>query len=287
MWYNAPFNAEIIKYIQSFANPTLDKLFVFITIMGEETFFMIVELVIFWCVDKEFGYRMGFTFISNSVVNGVVKNIFKVPRPIGEPGIRSLRTETAGGYSFPSGHTQGAASLWTSITIKVKKAWMYVLGMAIVVLIAISRLYLGVHRPVDVIFGFAIGAAWVFVINYMFDICERTGRKSVFLIVIVPMAVLLFVFHDADYFKAAGVTLAFYAGYIIEPKYIKYDVKAKFIYQILKLIFGIAVLACIRAVLKAALPKDVISDFIRYFLMGIWVIIGAPYVFTKFKKYME
>ena len=283
MWYNAPFNAEIIKFIQSFANPYLDKLFVMVTMMGEETFFMIVALVIFWCVNKEFGYRMGFAYLSNGVINGVVKNIFKVPRPIGEPGIRSLRTETAGGYSFPSGHTQGTTSMWTSIMVKVKKKWMYVLGIVLIVLVGISRLYLGVHRPVDVIFGFAIGITWVFVSNYMFDISERTGKKSIFLVIIIPLIVLLFIIHDADYYKASAVVLAFYAGYIIEPKYIKYDVKAKFLFQILKLVFGAAVLMGIRILLKAVLPQSIISDFFRYFAMGLWVTVGAPYVFTKFK----
>lgn len=281
MWYNAPFNAEIIKYIQSFANPFLDKFFVLATITGEVPFFMITTVIIFWCIDKGFGYRLGFAYLSNSVINNGIKQTFKVPRPIGEPGIRSLRLETAGGYSFPSGHSQSAASFWTSVMVKLKKVWLYGVGIVLILLVGISRLYLGVHRPVDVIVGFVLGTLWVFVSNYIFDVSERTGKKTVFLIFIIPMILLLFVMPYSDYYKAAGATLAFYLGYLIEPKYIKYEVEAGIYIQVLKVIIGLAVLIGIRILIKPLLPPYFIIDFFRYLLMGIWATIGAPYVFMK------
>lgn len=286
MWYNAPFNAEIIKYIQSFANPFLDKFFILATIMGEEYFFMVATAIIFWCIDKEFGYRMGFAYLSNSVINNGIKQALKVPRPIGEPGIRSLRLETAGGYSFPSGHSQSAASFWTFVMVKLKKVWLYGTGIALTLLVGISRLYLGVHRPVDVIVGFVLGTLWVFVSNYMFDVSERAGKKTVFLIFIIPMILLLFVMPYSDYYKAAGTTFGFYLGYMIEPKYIKYEVEAGIHIQVLKVIIGLAVLIGIRILIKLLLPTCLISDFFRYLLMGIWATIGAPYVFIRiFGKY--
>jgi Membrane-associated phospholipid phosphatase len=281
MWYNAPFNAAIIKFIQSFASPFLDKFFSLATMMGEESFFMVAAVLIFWCINKEFGYRLGFAYLSNGVINSGVKEVFKVPRPIGEPGIRSLRLETAGGYSFPSGHSQCSASFWTSVMVKVKKTWVYIVGTILILLVMVSRLYLGVHRPVDVLIGAAIGAVWVFVSNLMFDISEKTGNKAVFLIFIIPMLILLFILPNADFYKAAGVALAFYVGYIIEPKYIKYDVRASLPVQALKFIIGFAVMMGIRLLLKPILPAAILSDLFRYFLMGIWATIGAPYVFKK------
>jgi membrane-associated phospholipid phosphatase len=106
MWYNLPVNAEVIKFVQSFSNPFLDRLFQYITMMGEEYFFVIALTLIYWCIDKRFGYKIGFAILGSTALNSGIKEIFKVPRPIGEDGIRSLRTETAGGYSFPSGHTR-------------------------------------------------------------------------------------------------------------------------------------------------------------------------------------
>lgn len=281
MWYNAPFNAEIIKFIQTFANPLLDEFFVLATMMGEESFFMFAAVFVFWCLDKDFGYRLGFAYLSNGVINSGIKETLQIPRPIGEAGIRSMRVETAGGYSFPSGHSQCASSFWTSVMIRVKKGWMYALGIVLILLVGVSRLYLGVHRPIDVFVGIAIGTAWVFISNFMFNFAEKTGKKLIFLIFIIPMLALLFVLPNAELYKSSGTVLAFYLGYLIEPKYIKFEVKAGLIAQALKLIIGISVMMGIRILVKPLLPEAILSDFFRYFLMGIWVTIGAPFIFVK------
>lgn len=281
MWYNSPFNTEIIKFIQSFSSPLLDKFFIYVTMMGEEGFFMIAAVLIYWCIDKNFGYRMGFAYLTNALINGGIKEALKVPRPIGEPGIRSLRTETAGGYSFPSGHSQSAASFWASVMFHVKQKWIYIACSIPVILVGISRLYLGVHRPVDVAAGISIGVLWVLICNYMFHTAEKTGKKTIFLAIIIPMVVIMFIIKNSDYYKVAGTALAFYIGYIIEPEYINFEVNAPYGIQVIKLLIGITIMLGIRVILKSLLPQILISDFVRYFLMGVWVTIGAPYIFKK------
>lgn len=287
MWYNTPINAEIIKFIQSFSSPLFDKFFILATMMAEESFFMIAAVFIFWCVDKNLGYRLGFSYLSNGVINSGIKESLKVPRPIGEPGILSKYLETAGGYSFPSGHSQLAASFWTSIMARAKKGWVYVLGAFFILLVGISRLYLGVHRPIDVLAGIAVGVIWVIISNYMFDIAERTGRKYIFLIFIIPMLVLLYVLPNIELYKSSGTVLAFYLGYLIEPKYIRFEVRASMIAQILKLIIGIGIMLGIRIYVKLLLPETLLSDFFRYFLMGIWVTIIAPFIFKLLFTYKK
>ena len=103
------------------------------------------------------------------MVNGAIKDIFKAKRPIGEPGIRSLKVETATGYSFPSGHTQGTASFWRAIAIYLKKNYMYGISALIIILVAISRLYLGVHYPKDVLFGAIFGILTSFITYKLFN----------------------------------------------------------------------------------------------------------------------
>lgn len=297
LWYYSPFHAEIIRFIQSISNPILDNFFILVTMMGEETFFMVLAAVVFWCIDKDFGYRMGFAYLSNTVINSGIKDIFKLNRPIGQPGIRSLRLETAGGYSFPSGHSQCAASMWTSLMLRIRKRWMYIAGTILIILVAVSRLYLGVHWPLDVLTGAALGVLWVFVSNSMFNYAERTGKKTIFLLFIIPMLILLVVFRYGDYYKAAGTALAFYLGYIIEPKYIKYRVNASIPIQIIKVVIGLGVAIAIRTFVKTLLlnltgiPADLadseynltvmICDFFRYLLLGIWVTVLAPLIFKK------
>lgn len=271
---------EVIKFIQSFHNPFFDQLFQLITMLGEDYFFMAAVALIFWCINKRFGYRLGFAYLSNGLLNTTIKQIFKIPRPFERDNtLRALRLETAGGYSFPSGHMQCTASFWTSMMLEIKSKWMYLTGILLIILVGISRMYLGVHTPQDVIAGAAIGALWVFISNKMFDYAERTGKKIIFLVVIIPAIIGMLAFKNNDYYKIAGTVISFYIGYLIETKYIDFQVKTVLWKQIIKYFLGIAVLLGIKVLLKPLLPEVMISDFIRYFLMGAWVTIVAPVIF--------
>ena len=204
---------EIIKFIQSFSSPFLDGLFQLITMLGEAPFFLLSFAVLLWCVDQEFGYKLGLAFLTSTVLNAGIKEVFRVPRPIGLPGIRSLRLETAGGYSFPSGHTQGATTFWLSVMIKSGKKWVWVLGSVLILSVAVSRLYLGVHFPADVIGGIAFGAVWVLISNGIFDYTVRTGKKRAFLFIIILMYVGVYFAADVFYYKITGAATGLIIGY--------------------------------------------------------------------------
>ena len=109
------FQAQIIRAIQSVASPALDVIFQCITVMGEELFLLPVAVLLFWCVNKELGYWICWCAAEGNLLVNSVKGIFKVERPIGYDGIRTLRAKTATGYSFPSGHTQACANLFTAL----------------------------------------------------------------------------------------------------------------------------------------------------------------------------
>lgn len=270
---------EIIKFIQSFSNPFLDHVFTLATMMGEDTFFILVFTVVFWCIDKKFGYKLGFACLSSIMLNMGLKECFKVPRPIGQPGIRSLRLETAGGYSFPSGHTQSTASLWTSIAVKFRRKYVSAAGIVLTLLVGVSRLYLGVHFPSDVIFGALFGVCWVFLANWIFDMAEEKGKRFAVLLFIIPAVVLPAIFNTSDCMKASGTIVGLTAGYLIESRYIRFDVKGPFIIQAVKYIIGIAGLIVIKVVLKQLLPQVPVSDFLRYMLIGLWAAAIAPWLF--------
>jgi len=270
---------EFIIFIQSFSSPFLDMLFQIITMMGEEFFFFAAATLFLWCFDKEFGYRLGLAFISGSALNFALKDIFSIPRPIGEQGIRSLRLETAVGSSFPSGHTQNAASFWTSLMTNYRIKWVYAAGTASILLVALSRVYLGVHTPVDVLGGMVVGIGWVFVSNAIFDFAKKTGKKGIFLCLIIPVLLGMPFFYGEYYFRAAGALTGFLAGYIIESGYVRHNVRAAWWKQIIKYAAGITVLLGIRSIIKYMLPDFPASHFFRYFLMALWVTLIAPCLF--------
>ena len=120
------FELNIIRSIQSIASPFLDGLFQLITMFGEEAILIPLIAVIYWTFNKKMGEYIAYSSLTSVLINGAVKDVFKAKRPIGEPGIRSLRVETATGYSFPSGHTQTATTFWTSLMIIFRQKWMYI-----------------------------------------------------------------------------------------------------------------------------------------------------------------
>jgi membrane-associated phospholipid phosphatase len=280
-----PYNQVIIKLIQQCANPWLDRFFGAVTMMGTDAFFIALAAVIFWCVDVSFGYRMVFAYMINGAINTVIKEGLRIPRPIGEPGIRSLRLDTAGGYSFPSGHAQMSASFWTSVMTQVRKRWVYCAGTMLILLVSLSRLYLGVHRPVDVAAGIALGVVWVLISNQIYDYAERSGRRWIMLLLALPVAAGCLFIHTATYIKVAGVTVGFAAGYLIERRYICFQASAPLWQQLVKLIIGLVVVLLIEVGLKALFPPALISDFLRYLLLGLWVTAGATWCFSRVKTH--
>lgn len=275
---------EIIKFLQQFHNPFLDSLFINITKLAEVYFFIVVLSIIFWCINKKAGYKIGFILLSSNIINGAVKCMVNAKRPFQvSKDIRALRTETATGSSFPSGHTQGTAAFWTAMMIWIRKLWVYILGGLLIVLVAISRMYLGVHWPRDVAAGAVIGIAWAFFAAWLFELCQKKNNKLLMLIIIIPSVICLFFFHSTDYINSVGVFIGFYIGYLIEDKYINFDTKTTMIKQIIKVVIGLGITIVIAIPVKNLLPAGDLYSALDYMVMGIWIAAGAPFIFKIIK----
>jgi len=273
---------EIIKFVQSIISPFWDMFFQIVTMTGEEYFYILAAAIIFWCVNKKFGYKLGFALLTSTIVNTALKDVVNSARPIGTPGIRSLRVETATGQSFPSGHTQGSATFWISWIIQVKKKWLCIVGTLAILLVGISRLYLGVHWPIDVIGGILIGFIWVLISNYIFEYADATKKPWILMIIIAPMLIGMLFFREKAYYTISGTVLGFYIGYILESKYVQYEVRNTKVKQLIKLVFGLSILIILKSTLKEMLPISIFSDFFRYFVVGLWITVGAPCIFRRF-----
>lgn len=281
----ADFNITIIKFLQQFSNPFLDKLAEFITMTGEQYFSIGLIVVIYLCINKDLGYRLGFASLFSNAINNLIKNIFKVPRPIGTRGVRSLRLETAGGYSFPSGHTQNVSVLWTNFMKNVKRRWIYILGTVMIISVALSRLYLGVHRPVDVFCGFLFGVICMFMVNMIFDCREDRSRICGLLILILVSLIITIAYGDSDLYKQFGAMLGFFIGYLIEKNFIKFKERASVTQNMIKILIAVIGYVILELGLKAILPNFKILGGLRYFLIILWVTVGTTYVIKKFKLY--
>ena len=128
---------EFIHWIQALNTPFVDLLFKTVTFLGDKTFYLFFFPAILWCVDFKLGYRLGFIVLISGYVNFSLKDLFAQPRPFElEPGLNLMAAE---GFGLPSGHSQLAVTIWGTLGLVVRRAWFWVLAVAIILLIGFSR----------------------------------------------------------------------------------------------------------------------------------------------------
>ena len=272
---------EILRSIQSIANPFLDILFQLITMCGEQIVLISIIAVIYWALDKKFGEYIAYSVLTSVLLNNTIKDIFKMKRPIGEKGIRTLREQTATGYSFPSGHTQSASSFYGAIAIYLKKRIMYIIATIMIILVGFSRLYLGVHYPKDVIVGGILGVLTSLICYKLYNKFEN--KMLLYVITFVIFIPALTFSHSADFIKGMGTYLGFIIGIYIEKKYVNFSVEGSTGNKIIRVLLGILILLTLQVGLKVLLPSATIFSFIRYLLISLTGIGIYPMVFKKFK----
>lgn len=299
---------ELLKLLESIRTPFLDALISGITYLGAEMLFMIVALAFFWCVDKHRGYYLLFTGFCGTVCIQFLKMMFRVPRPwVLDPNftiVESARAE-ATGYSFPSGHTQIAVNLYGGIARSSKRSAVQVGGVVLFLLIAFSRMYLGVHTPKDVLVSLVIGTAFVLVI---YPIMERARTNPRIMYGIIACAFLLALGNllyvelwqfpaDVDAVNltnAKEVAWKLFAAvvgicliYPTDQKYIRFETNAIWWAQILKVAGGLAVIVLIKSLLKTplnALFGASIGGFVRYLIMVLTAGLLWPLSFRFFAR---
>lgn len=147
----------VVVALQGFS-PAPDGLMRGLSFLGQEDFLVLFTAFMYWCVSPSWGMRMLAVLLLSSFTNGVLKWLFHAPRPYWvAPEVRALSTETS--YGIPSGHAQIGVAYWGMLAAMVRRPWFWITGMALVLAISLSRVYLGVHFPHDVLGGWLIGAA--------------------------------------------------------------------------------------------------------------------------------
>jgi membrane-associated phospholipid phosphatase len=292
-------NLDISKLIQSFRSDFLDAFFLFITQFGDETVFLIVGAFLYWTFDKKFAYRFIMFFLYGAVLNGTLKYLTNTPRPYLEhPEEIQLIGEGSLGTSLPSGHAQNSTTMGLVLSEKFREGgkWLTTFLTMMVILVMLSRLYLGEHYLSDVIFGSAIAYSFYQLIRYVqTKPFASTYVQYLPLILLLPIAILT---NDKNIFLASASIFGFSIGYPIERRYIGFKEKTSWYVAVIKLAFGLGIALAIRIGLKEVYELglysihveinptlgDQLLDFLRYFLIAIWITLGAPFVFKKLIK---
>lgn len=283
----------ILRAIQSVSCPALDILFLLITLCGEPMPLVLLFAVLYWAVDKQRGERLGFSLAVSLPLCSILKAAFRAPRPIGQPGIRSLRRQTATGYSFPSGHTQTAAAAYGALALAPgKKArrrgrraargrWGWAYG-ALMLLVGLSRLYLGVHYPKDVLAGLALGLICAWGTGALF--ARVQNRSLCYLFFAAALLPALFFFGGRELYASLGCLVGFALAMLFEQAFVGFTTEVPLERKLLRLAGGLILLGGLGGLLQALLPDEGPYTLLRYALL---VFAGAglyPWLFTAIER---
>ncbi len=298
---------EVLYWLQDMRTPALDTVMELITRMGEETVFMLVAIIVFWCISKRGGYYLLTVGFLGTIANQFLKLLFRIPRPwVLDPQFEIVESarEAATGYSFPSGHTQNAAGTFGSIARMTKKRWVRVCCIVLLLSVSFSRMYLGVHTPWDVCVSLIMGTVLVFAVYPLIRSTEQQPRRMLWLLAgMVACSGLFLIFTyvypfpaDIDManlqsgisngWKLMGATVGMLVACWLDQKYIHFETKAAWWGQVLKVLLGLILLLAIKSGLKQPLialcGHEGIAGAIRYGLVVVFAAALWPMTFPYF-----
>jgi membrane-associated phospholipid phosphatase len=274
---------EIIKMIQSIHSPFFDALFEGITLLGEEGLAILVGALLLWCINTKKGFEYAYMLLTGLLVNVTLKEVFDVTRPIGIDGIRSLRVETATGKSFPSGHTQTATMVLWWLRNQIRNPLFTIVSLILILGVAVSRLYLGVHWPLDVLAAMMIGFAWVSVTKAAY---EKVEDRLVLwgLLVLAAAWIGVFFFYSEDYVKLLGALTGLTISMIVNQTWIHFREGGSFLQKLVVSLIGVIGVAVILVFGKLIFVHEFFGDLMRYMTLMIWVATGVPLISKKMTR---
>lgn len=293
----------------------------FFSFLGTQDFFFLVLPLVYWSIDSRLGLRVAFTLIASVSVNYFFKLWFAGPRPYWVSGeVKALSSESS--FGFPSGHAQNSVNVWGTLAAANRKLWQWAAGV-LVFLIGFSRLYLGVHFLHDVLAGWLIGCAllWAFLRSWD-DVAAWLQTKSltqqILLAFIVSLLMIALGFVSVQPLDGYTFPAAYEVNALRSSDVLPAPVSLEDIFTAAGTFFGMAVGAAwisLRGGYQADGPgekralrffvgligvlilwrglglvfpqgEDFIAYFlryIRYLLVGFWIIGGAPELFFRIK----
>jgi undecaprenyl-diphosphatase len=301
---------EFLRFLESIRTPFFNWFFSLITEIGGETVLLVLGFAFFWCIDKKQGYFTLLCGLFGTVLNQGLKLMCRVPRPwvLDESFtiVESAR-EAATGYSFPSGHTQNVAGTFGSLAVGQRKhRWVVISSIVIVVLVAFSRMYLGVHTPADVLTSLALALGLILLLRPVFASDENFRRYMPYIVVIgsaLSLALLLYVFLlpaegvDAANLASArknactlfGAVLGLISVFFLERLVGDFDTRAVWYVQVIKMVGGFAIVLLIKELLRVPLNficfgNEYVGRTLRYFLMVVFAGSIWPMTFKHLVK---
>lgn len=299
---------SFLYLLENLRMPVLNECMLLITRLGEETAFLVAAILVFWCVDKHKGYYVMTVGFLGTMLNQFLKLTFRVPRPwVLDPEFTILEQarEAATGFSFPSGHSTNAVGTFGALAVCSEKPWVRRLCIAVCILVPLSRMYLGVHTPWDVLCGALTALVLVRILNPMSrGVSSGTMKDLMGFMLVCAVCLLLysryypFAMEESELhnlesgvknsYTMLGCIVGLMIAYPLEQKYVNFETKAVWWAQMLKAVLGLGLVLAVKSGLKA--PLDMLfgghmaARAVRYGLVVITAGVIWPMSFRAFSK---
>lgn len=223
------FEMKIMEWFYQIGNKFLDVFFWLISQLGGSIVIILFMSTTYWVINKNNGKKMAYAIITSMSFNNFLKSLFGARRPFEFEGYEHLKklegtplSSHATGSSFPSGHSQNSASAFASLILYFKKKWISILSICFIILVPISRLYLGVHFPHDVFVGTFIGLLFAFL---SFKLLQKSNKMGlIYLITCAIFTPFLFLKNtNYDFFRSYGLLIGAGLGILFEEKFINFE----------------------------------------------------------------
>ncbi|MFX0115745.1 MAG: phosphatase PAP2 family protein [Candidatus Hodarchaeota archaeon] len=279
-------------------------------------------------MNKRAAIGLAFVLAIGGYINTFLKGMVGLERPFQSHSNEVKKIGSSEGYSFPSGHSQATGAFWTYSSLEIKerptlnklsRILFYMAAISFLILVPLSRVYLGVHWPGDILVGvfegiliailyfWAAPRVWI----HLKELSDRTQIASAILVTIlmaVSSTIITSAFgHDAIIaanWELPGALAGFSVGLILEKRYVQFELPApdQLGKITLRLIIGLILLVVIYYGLKFAVSPfeglEIISgaeeanlmlllDYIRLLIVGVAAAFGIPWVFLQIEEKLE
>lgn len=300
-----------LQNFREISNHVFDNFFLTITTFGEVTIPILFICALYWCINKSAGIYILFNYLFGFITNLFFKMTACVYRPwIINSNVHPIAQAIpeATGYSFPSGHTAGATSIWGGAAIYFwKNKWIRFMCLTLVILIMFSRNYVGVHTPQDVLVSFMVGIIMLMLTKKLLE-WEKKGKNRdiqianvVSILTIILLIYVNFKSYPMDYINGKllfdptpaklkaygylGFVFGVFYGWIIEKRFIKFNANyGSVLRKICRFVIGSSILFLILnfgKILFIGILGYIPGIFVNHLLIGLYITSLYPYFIGK------
>ncbi|NLN18553.1 MAG: phosphatase PAP2 family protein [Firmicutes bacterium] len=272
------FSEAVNIWMQQVPVPGVDIFFYWITVLGSEFAYLFLVTTVLWCVDHRVGKRLLFAILLSTWINSVLKDALGMPRPSDEI-LRVMVDEWSAG--FPSGHAQLAATFWGFLALCRRNRLMTIIAVSMVIMVSLSRLYLGVHYMYQVLGGIAVGVAvaWL-AVRHPLSMAKSFQPKARhwLLGVLLPYLAALPVQSD-DGFRIAGATMGLLLGEMTQHTQKDSGESLRPGQALGRLVLGWPTLILGYWLVSREYLAPGIASMLAYCALTMWITVGMPWVF--------